>query len=263
VQIGQSISPLALTADVIAGVSFCLATVDSVGNAQRPTFVPKPVLVVFVGRRETGPARHDVPSSLAVHHLRRTASAVPSLQVAPRARPGSNRWGRFWRWVFPDASASCSIDWVNCASRCCCCASLHWECAGERYPAPKPAQVPPSSCTSACCCSAVDRQLVTTVPSKANCDVRRKSAVTRGRRAVGPTRRVLMMAHRSGLDRLCCGGAPVQNLTQSASRRVGDNIAPSKSGIKHLKLDTFRAARCRHVSDQQYGGGVGKLGAMG
>jgi len=42
------------------------------------------------------------------------------------------------------------------------------------------------------------------------------------------------MLYRS-TDRLCRGGAPVQNLSHSASLHAGENNAPSNSGIKHLR----------------------------
>ena len=46
---------------------------------------------------------------------------------------------------------------------------------------------------------------------------------------------LLTMLYRS-TDCLSRGGAPVKNLSHSASLQAGDNNAPSKSGIKHLML---------------------------
>jgi hypothetical protein len=44
---------------------------------------------------------------------------------------------------------------------------------------------------------------------------------------------LLTMLYRS-TDCLCRGGAPVQNLSHSASLHAGENNAPANSGIKHL-----------------------------
>lgn len=41
------------------------------------------------------------------------------------------------------------------------------------------------------------------------------------------------MLYRS-TDRLCRRGAPMENLTHSASFQSAEKIAPSKPGIKHL-----------------------------
>lgn len=68
----------------------------------------------------------------------------------------------------------------------------------------------------------------------------------------------LTMLHRA-TDGLCRGGAPMQNLTHSASLHSLDKIAPSKSGIKDLAIlyfpyptpDLTQAAvpiRCRPTS---------------
>src|SRR5271170_5984614 len=40
-------------------------------------------------------------------------------------------------------------------------------------------------------------------------------------------------------DRLCRGGAAVENLAHSASLHAGENGAPSKPGIKHLGLGSI------------------------
>ncbi|MFA0925232.1 hypothetical protein, partial [Xanthomonas fragariae] len=49
----------------------------------------------------------------------------------------------------------------------------------------------------------------------------------------------LTLLYRS-TDRLCRGGAPMQNLAHSASFHSRENNAPSKPGIKHLTPAEFR-----------------------
>jgi hypothetical protein len=44
-------------------------------------------------------------------------------------------------------------------------------------------------------------------------------------------------------DRLCRGGASMENLAHSASLHSGENDAPSKPGTKHLSWDELQAAR--------------------
>lgn len=51
------------------------------------------------------------------------------------------------------------------------------------------------------------------------------------------------MLYRS-TDCLCRGGAPVQNLSHSASLHAGENNAPLNSGIKHLAFRGTPYAVC-------------------
>jgi hypothetical protein len=56
----------------------------------------------------------------------------------------------------------------------------------------------------------------------------------------------LTMLYRS-THRRCRGGAPVQNLAHSASFHSKENNAPSKPGIKHVKLPVRIESRDRIV----------------
>src|SRR4051812_20503959 len=52
--------------------------------------------------------------------------------------------------------------------------------------------------------------------------------------ALGQGPQALLTLLDRSTDRLCCAGAPMQNLAHSASFPSGEKNAPSKPGIKHL-----------------------------